>query len=288
MRVLIVLCLILLSCTSYVVYRHFSHLKGLEKQLGVARYERRALIEDKFIEKLALDPIQGAVFSKENSNSWLRSSQKNSHYAAITKEFFRCRGSPLHSPIPTVLDGKVVENFFDCSGSSTHSLPIREGKEYISPVLLELLNAIQQKTRKQVVITSGHRCPQHHRYVNAKGGPNVAKHMTGACVTFYVVGLEDKPKEVLKVIFAYYKKFSMPEKEKLKYTEFSRSDKACDTSTPPWYNKEILIKFYRQNEGRDGDNSHPFPYFSIQVRFDREKNANLLFQQSDAEHIYRF
>ena len=28
---------------------------------------------------------------------------------------------------------------------------------------------------------------------------------------------------------------------------------------PPWYNKEILIKLFKKNEGRDLDNRHPYP-----------------------------
>jgi len=288
MRILFVLFLVLAVGTIGVVSFHFSHRQEVSKQIVVPRYERRALIDEKLIEKLVFDSAQGPVFAKEQTNKTLIQVHKNSHYSSITKEFFRCRGSSLHLPIPVISDGKVVENIFDCAGSSTHSLPIREGKEYIYPVLIEILNTIQQKTRKQVVITSGHRCPQHHRYANAKGGPNSMKHMMGGCVTFYVAGLEDKPKEILKAIFAYYKNYPVSEKEKQKYTEFSRSDPTNDTTTAPWYNKEIMIKFYKSNEGRDGDNAHPFPYFSIQVRFDREKNASLLFRQNEAEQIFRF
>ena len=251
-------------------------------------YERHALLDEKYMEQLAFDPVQESPFAKGRCDKAASSFKKNPRYSVITKEFFRCRGSSLHPLIPVIVDGKLVENLFDCSGSSAHSLPIREGKEYIYPVLIELLNTIQQKTGKLVVITSGHRCPQHHRYVSAKGALHNAKHMIGACVTFYVAGLEDKPKEVMKAIFDYYKHYPAPEKETQKYAEFSRSEKPTDTSTPPWYNKEIMIKWYKPSEGRDGDNYHPYPYFSIQVRFDREKNKTVLFQEQEAEHMCRF
>ena len=39
----------------------------------------------------------------------------------------------------------------------------------------------------------------------------------------------------------------------------------------PWQNKEILIKLYQKDEGRDLDNRHPHPYISIQVRYDRDR-----------------
>ena len=275
-------------CSIAIISLRLSKVKATAEQIVVPKYERRALVDEKFIELLAYDPVQGPIFPKKNSDETLLPLHRGSRYSVITKEFFRCKGSSLHSLIPILSDGKVVENIFDCSGSSTHSLPIRDGNEYIYPVLIEILNAIQVQTRKQVVITSGHRCPQHHRYVTAKGGPHCAKHMMGACVTFYVAGLEDKPKEVMKAIFAYYLKLPVSEKEKKKYTEFTRFEKSTDVSTLPWLNKEVMIKYYKAQEGRDGDNAHPFPYFSIQVRFDREKNAPVQYQNCDGEHIYRF
>jgi hypothetical protein len=52
-------------------------------------------------------------------------------------------------------------------------------------------------------------------------------------------------------------------------------------------NKEILIKFYMPNEGRNADNRHPFPYLSIQVRFDRETNMRVAYSRADAQYFLR-
>lgn len=288
MRSFLTLSILLLTAISIFVAMQVWDRQKASQSMAIPLYERHALLDESSMEQLTFDPLQAPLFAKDKRGTMSSSGQKNLLSSVITKEFFRCRGSSLHPPIPVVADGKIVENIFDCSGSSSHSLPMRDGKEYIYPVLIELLNAIQEKTGRLVVITSGHRCPQHHRYVGAKGGLHNAKHMIGASVTFYVAGLEDKPKEVIKALFDYYKDYPVPEKEKSKYTDFSRSDKPTDTSTPPWYNKEIMIKWYKPNEGRDGDNYHPYPYFSIQVRFDREKKKTVLFQEQEAEHMCRF
>ena len=61
---------------------------------------------------------------------------KKGKISPITKEYFRCKGSPIHPPIPIIQNGKVVENIFDCRGAECHSLPIRHDKEYIHPILI--------------------------------------------------------------------------------------------------------------------------------------------------------
>lgn len=205
----------------------------------------------------------------------------------ITKEYFRCRGSDLNPPIPILKDGKVVENIFDCHGADSHSLPIRHEKEFIYPILIELVNEIQSATGKPVIITSGHRCPSHNRYVDAEAKNQASKHQIGAEVTFYVAGLEHNPEVVLNSIFAFYGSTPRYASEGKEYTQFERYDKETDVSTKPWMNKEILIKLYMPHEGRNTDNRHPFPYLSIQVRFDRETNMRVAYSPTDAQHFLR-
>ena len=112
--------------------------------------------------------------------------------------------------------------------------------------------------------------------------------MVGAAVSFYIVGLEKAQEEIMKIILNYYRKSSLPEKERGKYLEFKQMEKGEGCSMPSWYNKEICVKFYKENEGRDVDNSHPFPYVSIQVRFDRATQKEVSFKQSEADSIYRY
>jgi hypothetical protein len=211
--------------------------------------------------------------------------EKDGQISPITKDYFRCKGSTLNPPIPILKDQKVVENIFDCSGS--HSLPIRHGKEFIMPILIELLNEIQASTGKAVVITSGHRCPQHNRYVDTSPKNLSSKHQIGAEVSFYVAGLEHHPDTVLNAIFSFYRADPRYSSEGKCYTVFERYEKETDVSTKPWFNKEILIKQYLPREGRNNDNRHPFPYFSIQVRFDRETNMRCSYTSEEAQCFQR-
>jgi len=105
--------------------------------------------------------------------------------------------------------------------------------------------------------------------------------MIGAEVDFYVQGMESRPEEVINVIKAYYK-------EQPLYQEFDRLNRGeWNVSTPPWYNREILIKLYTRAEGRDFDNRHPYPYISIQVRNDRETKEKVISSWQKAFNGYR-
>lgn len=202
------------------------------------------------------------------------------NYPKITKEFFRCKGSSLNPPHIAHENGEIVR-YYDCGGGTKHSLPLKEDKEFIYPILIELLKFIQTKTYKRVVITCGHRCPDHNTYVDASKENRFSKHMMGAEVSFYVQGMEDRPEQVVKLIQEYYKQ--TPKYQGKKEFEFVRYEKNdTNTSTLPWYNKEIFIKLYRKKEGRNFDNRHPYPYLSIQVRHDLEKNERVIYDWKKA------
>jgi hypothetical protein len=204
----------------------------------------------------------------------------------ITKEYFRCKGSSLNLPRVIFENGKETMRYYDCPGSEKHSLPLYEGKEFIFPVLIELLNEIQKQTASMVVITSGHRCPVHQLYLDSAIKAQSSKHIIGAEVSFYVQGMQNNPEKILQIIFSYYKTHENY-KNNQEYTQFLRYQKETDVSMPPWYNKEILIKLYRQNEGRNFDNKHSYQYISIQVRFDRDKNKKVSFSHEQAQNYLR-
>jgi hypothetical protein len=182
-------------------------------------------------------------------------------FPKITKEFFRCKGSPSHLP-----RGEKK----DCDGFEKHSLPVLGDREYIYPVLIDLLNFIQKKTKKKIVVTCGHRCPVHNAYADDSKENQTSKHLIGAEVDFYVQGMEDRSLEIIDLLFQFYKE-TQAYKGVVDYERFYRYRGETDVSTLPWYNKEVFIKLYQKGEGRDFDNRHPFPYISIQVRYDREK-----------------
>jgi len=77
----------------------------------------------------------------------------------ITKEYFRCKGSGLN---PKILVGE--KSYRDCDGIDDHGLPFVGGKEFVYPILIDILNYVQQKTQHKVIITCGYRCPVHNIY----------------------------------------------------------------------------------------------------------------------------
>jgi hypothetical protein len=206
-------------------------------------------------------------------------------FPKITKEFFRCKGSHLN-PVRIVQQKEEIARFYDCGGSEKHSLPLRDNKEFIHPILIDLLNYIQAKTNKRVVITSGHRCPEHNTYVDPSPENQFSKHMVGAEVSFYVQGLEERPESIVKLIQDYYQK-TAKYKDKKDFQEFSRYEKGdTNVSTLPWMNKEIFIKLFTKKEGRNFDNRHPYPYLSIQVRWDDIKKEKVIYTWDQANHNY--
>lgn len=202
----------------------------------------------------------------------------------ITKEFFRCKGSPLHSPYPDLAEQTLF--YHDCGGSSTHGLPIIGGKEGIYPVLLELLNYIQKMTHRKVIVTSGHSCPIHNTYNDASKENRTSKHQIGAEVDFYVEGMEEKALEIVELLLSYYREHPAYQGHK-EWTEFQRYDKAdARVTTQPWLNKEIYMKVSLPEEGRDRDNQHPYAYISLQVRYDRERQERVVYSWEKANRGY--
>lgn len=190
----------------------------------------------------------------------------------ITKEFFRCKGSSLN-PDRVVEHGAKITHLSDCGGSERHSLPLRNEREFIYPAFIDLMNHVQASTGKRVVVTSGHRCPQHNIYVDPSPGNQSSKHMIGAEVSFYVQGMEIQPEKIIQILIDYYALSKEPE-----FKNFARYDKvATNVSTPPWYNKEIFIKLFLPSEGRNYDNRHPYPYIAIQLRYDRDLKENVVY-----------
>ncbi|EFB42231.1 MULTISPECIES: hypothetical protein [Parachlamydia] len=201
----------------------------------------------------------------------------------ITKEFFRCKGSGLN-PEHVVQNEKETKRFYDCGGK--HSLPLREGEEFIYPVLIDLLNHIQAKTNSKVVITCGHSCPDHHAYSDQTPDNRYSKHMIGAEVAFYVQGMENSPEVIIDLIKDFYK--NEPKYlNKNEYTEFKAYEKD-DTNvvTRPIYNKEIYIKIFKETEGRNFDNRHPYPYIAIQVRHDFDQKTKVAYSWNAAYRNY--
>ncbi len=192
-------------------------------------------------------------------------------FPLITKEHFRCRGNPLN-PIKH-RDGVAYE---DCGGAELHSLPLQVGEEFVYPILCDLLNYLQAKTEKKVIITSGHHCPKHHLYLDPSPKQQASKHLVGAEVNFYVQGLESQPYKIIQLLQEYY-----PDKK------FERYEGNTNVSTPPWMNREIFIKLFSATEGRNEDNRHGYPYISIQVRWNRDIKERVVYTWKQSQNFYR-
>lgn len=193
----------------------------------------------------------------------------------ITRAFFRCKGRWDHPYRKEVIDGEEIY-LQDCGGFEQHSLPLRDGKEFIYPILLALLNYIQEKTGQEVEIVAGHRCPEHQRYVDASPQGQIAKHMVGAEVAFYVRGYEESPEEIISLLEDYY--HDSP------FQRYEKSD--TNVRTKPWYNKEIFLKIFQADEGRNPDVAFSHPYLSMQVRWDPETGKRVVYSWDEAYRNY--
>ncbi len=193
----------------------------------------------------------------------------------ITRDFFHCRGVKSHPE-------KITKNrfgdpvaYFDCNGSDSHGLPMREGEEYIYPILPDLLNHLQRTFNKKVIITSGHRCPTHNRYI---GGRSNSKHLVGAEVDFYVEGMENKPGIVARALKDYYQERDSGRPE---YTTFLKTQSG-------WSNKEVTIRIDDAPYGRLLDNNFNHPHLTIEVRYDREKRRRVQYNWHTAVTYQRY
>lgn len=195
----------------------------------------------------------------------------------INRYHFRCKGCASNPPLTA---DKATH--FDCGGADHHSLPLRNNEEFVYPILIDLLNHIQNETGKPIRITSGHRCPEHNVYIDPSPQNQTSKHLIGAEVDFYIIGLENQPEIALKWIVDYYK--NHPKEE---YRQFERYDKEdAQTRQRPWYNKEVFVKIFAPSEGRNLDNSHHNSYISIQVRYDEERKQKVVYSWPGAHNSY--
>jgi hypothetical protein len=225
---------------------------------------------------IQVDPM---VHIKREFYPW--EERQSGDYPKITKDFFRCKGSSLN-PVRLIQKEKEIVRYYDCGGPQKHSLPLKDQKEFIYPILIDLLNYIQVKTNKQVVITCGHCCPDHNLYVNSSPAYQSNKHLIGAEVDFYVQGLEYEPEQIVNLIFNYYRETTKYKNLK-DFEEFKHYEKNdSHISTKPWYNQEIFVKLIKKNEGRDLDNRHSYPYLSIQVRYDWESKKKVNYSWDQA------
>lgn len=231
---------------------------------------------------IQLEPIQ---LVKKELYPWQK--EKTGLYPKITKEFFRCKGSQLNS-VRLMQKEKETTRYYDCGGTQKHSLPLKDQKEFIYPILIDLLNYLQTKSGKRVVITCGHCCPEHNLYLDPSASNQTSKHLLGAEVDFYIQEMEQQPQQVVQWILEYYQIHTKYRGLK-EFEEFTRYEKEnLNLQILPWMNKEIFLKIYTKEEKRDFDNRHPYPYISIQVRYDWDLQEKVSYSWQQAfYHLHR-
>jgi len=115
---------------------------GLEQSEYQKNREANALNEKLFrLDKDTFLDVPMPLAQAPDRYPWETDHQLN--LSLITKEFFRCKGDSSH--VSYVLESK--ERIFDCSGSSRHSLPLKDEKEFVYPILIDLLNNLQKICR---------------------------------------------------------------------------------------------------------------------------------------------
>lgn len=266
-RIFIIFIIFLSSCTTN------DHLNFNKKNIQVDVIQRSS------------EDIYFADTEKKNKILLSSLEEENLGIFKITKDFFRCKGNPLNPVRKDEKNPSGIKIFTDCEGPTKHSLSLINSQEGVYPVLIEILNYIQKKTNKKVVITCGYRCPKHNVYADILNNAKESKHMLGAEVDFYVQGFEQSPDKVVDIILQFYNE-NAKYKGRQEFEIFKRFEEPTDISTQPWFNKEILIKLYQSNEGRDFDNRHPYPYVSIEVLWDKNSKQMINFSLDKANKGY--
>lgn len=181
----------------------------------------------------------------------------------LTAEDFRCRGDWENHPVCQWNN----HEYSDCSGGGLPQAGIDED-------LIDLLNELQRRFDKPVIVNSGYRCPQHNAYIAAElynwiddqGNPGNpyevsgrSRHMMGAAADFYIQDYEFNPQEIIDTILSIQGLTPPNPGVRIYWVNQKKRDGSYSTgyyqyqaySTPEWW-----IHPYAPEEGRDLDNRH--------------------------------
>lgn len=188
-----------------------------------------------------------------------------SHTTRINKYHFCCGGSIEH-PIYETDKGW----FSDCSGGQVHSLPLKDNEEWISPILITLLNDLQDHFETAAVVLCGHCCPIHYRYRIEKGQRAVRRHMMGAAVDFKL-----KKKPAQQTIDYLVERANWYSADPL-----SPIDPTYSHSTKAWKNRHFKIHLLENYE------SDQTAAIRIEVFHDPIIDETIRFQWDTTEQLY--
>lgn len=189
---------------------------------------------------------------------------------SITINDFRCKGSVSHKKKAS--KGRSTSVYIMDCNSESHSLPLRGGKEYVFPVLIDMCNYVQQELKSCVKIAAGHRCDAHSRYQLASLRNVGSRHRACALVTLYVENCSDTPEKVVDSIASFlasdcYKRDNIF-KTSCKYIHQG-------TKNARLTSKEFDVGIASQEALQDSEHLSAPYYITIKVLYDYEAKSSV-------------
>lgn len=218
------------------------------------------------------DQTNDSFFKESTFNlktPWVR---YQSHWHTLTRDHFRCKGQGGRAPI-MLSDGEYL---FDCWGFE-HGLPWIQSQEFIEPLLITLLNNLQEELQTKVVIVSGHRCPAHHRFITKGEGSTNDRHLIGAAADFYVKSFEEDPQKVILSLQNIFNQLSEDPKTKL------------ELQNEPYFWKNVFCEIRWRPAGFMNSLDHPedIGFFEL-ILFQRLERSSIKFIPKESYRLPLF
>ncbi len=191
---------------------------------------------------------------KKPSYQW---EKQHSPLPSFTKYSFRCTGTNQEENIPS---------YKKCLGTLQHGLPLYNGKEYIYPRLIDLLNFLQKENNEKISIIRGHLCPKVFALLDIKEQNN--KYLIGA-----IVKISSKINWEQNLPFLI-KKFYEKKKEENPLQEINNSNYPIIFTNNEF--KFIIYKPLTTN------------IMEIEVLYDKEKDLTINFTIEDAQNYLHY
>lgn len=178
-------------------------------------------------------------------------------FLSLTKYSFQCPGTNPEANIP--LHQK-------CLGALHHGLPLVNGKEYIYPRLIDLLNFLQKENKEKIMVIRGHLCPKAFSLLDPK--EQHEKYLIGAMVK--VSSQVNWEKNLSTLVKKFYDK----KKEEDPLYEIGSS-----TYPITFINQEFKFIIYP---------SLLTNIMEIEVLYDKEKDSRINFTEEDIQNYLRY
>ncbi|MDA8773528.1 hypothetical protein N9N03_00150 [Chlamydiia bacterium] len=105
--------------------------------------------------------------------------------SSLSRYDFCCRGC-MSNPIREIMSNGRNINATDCDGNNDHSLPLKNGEEWVHEDLISILNTLYEETTIRPIVDIGHCCPKHLTYLYGDHTPTVRKHLMAAQAIFHM------------------------------------------------------------------------------------------------------